>query len=631
MKNIKSSPAGGTGLHHKSYHAFQEAIAHGCVICHRFQRLQRLQEITILEVRLSLSYRYGYEYPGVEDGLENACLPDGKVQLCLDAEEFEIRDTVHGRLDCAESLSLNLVPIRSEASTVTFGKHGETLLHSKGDKLPNSFRALNTDSPECLALGRTFEAWQTAIPDEALIPTFKDALKVTRSLGLRYLWIDSLCIIQDSKRDWLYQSSRMSNVYMYAHCSITATASESDASGLFRTRDPLINLPVRFDFTDIVCDLTDDRKRNTLEGAYNIHLKRTWFYKMDMYAPLAQRAWVVQERLLAPRVLHFAETQLYWECNEFQACESWPEGMPQEDYTHIDLKANNPFSLQRELLDNNVESAACGSSSQLRRSFNVWGQIVQAYSQGRLTLEGDKIVAISALARAMKPLMQCRYLAGHWETDLIRQLGWPGYDVHKRASRYRAPSWAWTSMDGRNQFFYRMYDSDEQYYPLAEVLHAHVDLATEDEFGLIEGGYLKVRGKLFPAVPQEESEKEREAYFVSRGAYSSGEPLVVLGMATNLRFHQDGIEPKLEGLLYIMPLSLEFDVDDFEVIFHGLMLQPTGVPDEYQRVGSVEPGIGEPFPKDDTLFPLLGKIENNSAGDKSFSRDEADFKTFKIV
>ena len=134
-------------------------------------------------------------------------------------------------------------------------------------------------------------AWQTIIPNEALLPTFKDAIKVTRSLGMQYLWIDSLCIIQDSKRDWLSESTRMSNVYEYAHCNIAATASEGDALGIFKTRDPAIDLPVPLNLADV----TDGENNSCLRGVYNIHLNRSWLYEMELDAPLAKRAWVVQE------------------------------------------------------------------------------------------------------------------------------------------------------------------------------------------------------------------------------------------------------------------------------------------------------------------------------------------------
>ncbi|KAL8993670.1 MAG: hypothetical protein Q9169_006170 [Polycauliona sp. 2 TL-2023] len=469
---------------------------------------------------------------------------------------------------------------------------------------------------------RVFKAWQTTIPDEALMPTFKDAIKVTRSLGMQYLWIDSLCIIQDSLPDWLSESSLMSNVYTYAHCSIAATAAESDLSGVFSTRDPLVDLPFRFHFADIASHCAEEQDNgSSLTGIYELRLKRTWFYEMGVFAPLAKRAWVVQERLLAPRVLHFAKTQLYWECNGLRACESWPEGMPQEQHANVNLKAHSPFNLYREFLDDKNESIAASTSSRLQRSFDVWAQIVLLYSLAKLTHEGDKLVAISALARTMKPLMQCRYLAGHWEIDLVRQLCWPGYDVEKRAAKYRAPSWAWTSMDGKNQCF--IYRSIGHLHTLVEILHAHVDLASEDEFGPVLGGYLDLRGKLLLATPQDYSIEELDADIISIALGNSGQPLLVQGVATQLRFHQDSNDTALDGPFYCMPVSL--DEYDREMRFNGLMLQPTGVPDEYRRVGSVDPGIGETLSKDDPIISLLGHFGKTIDGEVSFPASDVDF------
>ena len=247
--------------------------------------------------------------------------------------------------------------------------------------------------------------------------------------------------------------------------------------------------------------------------------------------------------------------------------------MPQEEVTVVSLKADNLFDLQRRFLNHHNVAPALRSSHQLRRCFDVWDHIVSTYSGGRLTYGGDKLLAISALAREMKPLMQCRYLAGHWETDLIRQLGWPGYDVLKRAAKYRAPSWAWTSMDGRNYFFKFMYYLHDRFYPLAEILESHVDLASEDEFGLVEGGYLEVRGKLLLTTPHSYNEEEQGIDLTSSGNRSFGKPLLIQETPTILRFHQDGNDPEPGIPLYCMPLSLRIEItDDDKLWFSGLML-----------------------------------------------------------
>lgn len=181
-----------------------------------------------------------------------------------------------------------------------------TLSHCWGKQVERSF-----------LMQQNLAKWTEAIPDDVVLPTFKDAIEVTRSLGIQYMWIDSLCIIQDSRADWLHESSHMSKIYMYSYCSIAATAAEDDAAGCFRDRDPLLDLPVQIDFSGIAADLpeqvpigevAEDEKRDAIEGTYHMHWERTWFFEID-FSPLIDRAWVVQEvyctKLLVLPVLKF--------------------------------------------------------------------------------------------------------------------------------------------------------------------------------------------------------------------------------------------------------------------------------------------------------------------------------------
>jgi hypothetical protein len=76
-----------------------------------------------------------------------------------------------------------------------------------------------------------------AIPTNRLPQTFQQAIALTKRMGHRYIWIDSLCIIQDSEDDWHYESSRMGDVYKNSFCNISATAAEDGRMGLFFERD----------------------------------------------------------------------------------------------------------------------------------------------------------------------------------------------------------------------------------------------------------------------------------------------------------------------------------------------------------------------------------------------------------
>lgn len=145
--------------------------------------------------------------------------------------------------------------------------------------------------------------WMKIIPEEEMTQTFKDAIKVTRRLRVQYLWIDSLCIIQDSRTDWLHESSLMSNVYKYSFCNIAATASADDHGGCFFDRDPLFDLPTRVNLADLKIgppvestgsDNTEERGQNNLDGLCDLYWNDQWIRDVND-SPLFKRAWVLQE------------------------------------------------------------------------------------------------------------------------------------------------------------------------------------------------------------------------------------------------------------------------------------------------------------------------------------------------
>jgi hypothetical protein len=144
---------------------------------------------------------------------------------------------------------------------------------------------------------------------DELPKTFQDAIAITRRLGVRYLWIDSLCIVQDSTEDWARESSMMGQVYQNGFCNIAATGAEDGRVGCFLKRD--VALVQKFSFRIH----TPIPKFGLKPGLYDMVPRDLWSDGL-WNAALNKRAWVAQERILAPRILHFSATQLYWECNE---------------------------------------------------------------------------------------------------------------------------------------------------------------------------------------------------------------------------------------------------------------------------------------------------------------------------
>jgi hypothetical protein len=144
---------------------------------------------------------------------------------------------------------------------------------------------------------------------DELPQTFQDAITITRRLSIRYLWIDSLCIVQDSSEDWARQSSMMGKVYQNGYCNIAATGAPDGRTGCFLERDPMLAQKCRVKVE------TPLPKFDLKPGLYDLVPRNLWEHGLSN-GPLNKRAWVAQERILAPRMLHFASNQLFWECNE---------------------------------------------------------------------------------------------------------------------------------------------------------------------------------------------------------------------------------------------------------------------------------------------------------------------------
>jgi len=154
--------------------------------------------------------------------------------------------------------------------------------------------------------------------DPAILPrTFRDAIDLTRRIGKDYLWIDSLCIIQDSIEDWRYESPRMGDIYSGAFLNIAANSSWNSNGGIYQKRSSLCVMPCK-----IKLDWSSLGWRQRTVGLWP---KR---YKDDVLedTPLTTRAWCVQERLLASRTIHLLVHKAVWECASLHASETDPEG-----------------------------------------------------------------------------------------------------------------------------------------------------------------------------------------------------------------------------------------------------------------------------------------------------------------
>jgi hypothetical protein len=249
---------------------------------------------------------------------------------------------------------------------------------------------------------------------ETLPPVFTDTIKIARTLGIRYVWIDALCILQDDKPDWEAESKLMAAVYRQSYLTLAAVSASS-------VEDKILSTPKHTERVGPVVTLV--RK----------HFPRRADLSSEDF-PMRTRAWTYQERLSAPRVLYISKQELLWECFENRLCECG--GSTFYFINQVDKSDFYDVCLQPIHEDYVIQ--------------NMWRQLVIEYSVLNLTVAADKLPAISALANTIFDRRGSGYAAGLWKDSLIFDLCWEvgRGSLTKHDFSWRAPTWSWASIDG---------------------------------------------------------------------------------------------------------------------------------------------------------------------------------------
>jgi hypothetical protein len=163
------------------------------------------------------------------------------------------------------------------------------------------FVTLRKDDSEA---GRDLPRFTKSIPYDELPNTFKHAVYCTRNLNIRYLWIDSICIIQGMDGDFAHEAQTMEDVYSGAYCVVAASRASDQRDGFLGARPRRNFVTFQPENPFYVCQVIDRFNEDVIEG------------------PLNQRGWVLQERALARRTIYFTKNQTYFECGEGVRCET---------------------------------------------------------------------------------------------------------------------------------------------------------------------------------------------------------------------------------------------------------------------------------------------------------------------
>lgn len=280
----------------------------------------------------------------------------------------------------------------------------------------------------------TVKEYTTSLPAD-LPKTFLDAIKVTRVLGIPYLWIDSLCIIQDSAEDWQHEASRMAQVYANAYVTIFADAAPDSTSGFLDSpsREPTAMFSIPFMTQNLDEGVLHIRERGFLAEELPFH---TWTTKRDKgRSKLSTRGWVFQERLLSPRTLHFSHNEMAWECRSVCECECSATSLRTLRTTSV---------IKHFLYPQEIDASKVQAS---------WrSDIVPAYTQLDLTFSTDRLPAIEGLASAASKLRSDdEYFFGLWRNSIKADLMWHISRFETPSHRIvdgGAPTWSWASVTG---------------------------------------------------------------------------------------------------------------------------------------------------------------------------------------
>ncbi|KAF9872843.1 hypothetical protein CkaCkLH20_09706 [Colletotrichum karsti] len=298
--------------------------------------------------------------------------------------------------------------------------------------------------------------------------TIRDAIDITRRLDIEYIWIDSICIIQDDEQgvDWREESANMDTIYEGALLTLSATRSSSVELGFIGNREKpgprdsgKSKAKVYEENLASTRLLYNDPNGNAVEVLVRHRLPHDAIIPEDADTsqyPLLARGWTFQERLLATRTIHFLPQEIIWECR----CEFWCEcGSSRADlaWTRVDERG---FPYGKEI--NNPDAM---------KSTLLWQSLVEQYSKRVLSLQSDRLPALSGVARRIRhadPTVGS-YLAGLWHKDLLWHLLWQvdhaqiPIDSHHYLSqnqnrlvgsfcdasalqrRSREPTWSWIS------------------------------------------------------------------------------------------------------------------------------------------------------------------------------------------
>jgi len=401
---------------------------------------------------------------------------------CIELAKKWMTDCVNLHKDCNR-----ISPSRRPQRLINIGSDNTKIRLSEDEAVHAPYAALShcwgRSHPISTELS-TINCRRQSLNWSSLPATFRDAITVTRELGLRYLWIDSLCIIQDDDRDWEVESAKMGSIYERAYIVIAASMSSDPDRSFLAPRKTM--------FTD-----SFEVPYRQKDGSHRLVKTRPVIELDHSIDPLDRRAWTFQEQRRAVRLLRFSATELQWNCRTKSGCEC--------ESTHV-------MNLSLDIF--NGRYCVGGVNSSPEQLFREWQTMLPSYTRRSLTKKSDLLPAISGIAMHIYEKTSSCYLAGLWKDNILSDLLWQvspslrdgisdyngniwGFSLLRTMSTYRAPTFSWASIDSEVKNICDEFNTDSQID--AVILDAQCTLKGANPFGEVTGGYIRLESAMVKA------------------------------------------------------------------------------------------------------------------------------------
>jgi hypothetical protein len=410
---------------------------------------------------------------------------------------------------------------------------------------------------------------QLSFDTSTLPQTLQDAVRVCSELGLSFLWVDALCIIQDVPEDKATEIGQMAKIYENSYVAIMASRAKSVEEGFLHPRSHF-----GADGRSPGFRLQYETKNGRRGSVVLVEESSSQTYA----DPLSLRAWAYQEFILSPRILDYGELRTTWIC--------WADINPTDGFL------STPTSYWSRQRFQQIISPSIKANSVSPRQ--LWSTLVLCYMRSSITDPYDRLPALAGIAERLNTIMKDEYIAGCWKSNIWLDLLWWHEDGRSRTrpARYFAPSWSWASIpDGNlNCMSTRSCVVDEGF----EVLHHDIKLSyPQSQYGTVTGGFLLLQGRIIPEQYLYDL-RNREFYHHPTHSTVNGQNSIAISCSVIPDY---GLESFYNSEYPFQGICLCWD--EKRTTIRGIVLQNVES-DCYRRVGlfSVELGITGPTCQD---------------------------------